>query len=182
MDRAEPVYRHIPARVGRTTRWKRFGAVAVTIAVVLSMSSCALLQTRSGLTLKQAKSQAQKMENRIAGLVPERYVVSSRQEPKGPILPRGRDSLTWNGHTTIALTKNRDLRKILDSIVSGIKRDGNYQVELGEYRDATPKAFIYGPFGAEYIAGPSVDETEYEITSYSPWFQLPEDTWTGGKF
>jgi len=122
------------------------------------------------------------MENRIAAMVPDRYVVSRTQAPKGPILPCGRDSLTWNGHTTVTLTKNRDLKKIMDSIVAAVKRDGRYEIELEKRRDATPMAYIFGPFNSRYTAGPSPDETEYEITSYSPWFQLPEETWTGGDF
>ena len=166
----------------RTRAFRRVATLLVITSIVLSTSACQILQPESGLTLKQAKSQAQQMENAIAGFVPARYVEKRTQAPTGPILPCGRTSLTWSGHTVLKLKPKPDLKKILDSIVAGVKRDYGYEVRLQEYRDATPKAFIDGPFGARYKAGPSVDETEYEITSKSPCFRLPEDTWTGGEF
>ena len=166
----------------RSRAFRRAAALLVVTSIALTTSACELLQPESGLTLTQAKSQAQQMEKAIAGYVPARYVETSAQAPTGPILPCSRRTLTWSGHMTLKLKPKPDFAKILDSIVAGVKRDYGYDVSVVKRRDATPELFIYGRYDARYTAAASVDETAFEITSRSPCFQLPEDTWTGGKF
>jgi hypothetical protein len=157
-------------------------SLGIALLVMVSLSACELLQPESGLTLTQAKSQAQQMEKAIAGYVPARYVETSAQAATGPILACSRRTLTWSGHMTIKLKPKPDFGKILDSVVAGVKRDYGYDVNVVQRRDATPALYIHGRYDARYTAAASVDETAFEITSRSPCFQLPEDTWTGGKF
>ena len=146
------------------------------------MSGCSGHESTSGLSLHEAKKQTQEMENRIAVLVPHEYVESSEQVTHGGLLSCGKNFYTWYGHTYLTLRGDPDFQRIYRSVVAGIKSDPRYELRMGRHHDGTPRAEISGPFGEQYFAAPNAKETQYEIMSYSPCFQLPEGIWLGGNY
>lgn len=153
---------------------RRCVALITGTAVVLGLAACSAHEEGSGLTINEAKRQVQEMENRIASLVPEEYVQSQHHTAARSLASCGNDLYRWWGHTKLALTAEPDFERILRSILAGVKQDPDYDVRMGKRIDGEPRADIWGPLGAFYIADPSVDQSQYEIESSSPCFKLPD--------
>jgi hypothetical protein len=157
-------------------------AVVIGSASALALSSCSTQQLGSGLTINEAKSQAQGMEDRIAALVPNEYVERSDQAASGTLLSCGKNLYQWFGRTHLALKGDPDFEHIVRTILAGLKPDHDYDVRMARSSDGTPRVDVRGLFQAYYIASPSDDETQYEIESSSPCFQLPDGVSPRGEF
>ncbi|HWU57251.1 MAG TPA: hypothetical protein VN045_00930 [Microbacteriaceae bacterium] len=139
-------------------------------------------RTISSLNVEQAKHAAQKMEDTIAGLVPDEYVAKRDQVPKGSLLSCSKDSYQWSGQTDVYLQGSPDVDGILDRIAQHWKGSENYTVIRGKAGDGTPQVRIDGAHNAGYIVGPWKSNSQLLILSFSPCFRLPEDADPGGTF
>ena len=155
----------------------------VIASMALALSACSRQEASSGLNINEAKSQAQEMEDSIAALVPPEYVDSIDQVAHGNLMSCGTKSVQWYGHTYITLKGNPDFERVLRSITAGVKHThSDYDVRMGKRPSGTPRAEISGPFGAFYIAAPSPNESQYQIMSYSPCFELPDGMSLGDTY
>ncbi|HWU57250.1 MAG TPA: hypothetical protein VN045_00925 [Microbacteriaceae bacterium] len=139
-------------------------------------------RTISSLSLEQAKHAAQKMEDTIAGLVPDEYVAKSEQAPKGTLLSCSKDSYQWSGQTDVYLEGSPDVDRILDRIADHWKGDDNYTIKRDTAANNTPRLTLSGAHGAGYIVNPTRDNSHVQILSFSPCFRLPDDVYPGGTF
>ena len=158
---------------------------AVVIAMVgsLALTGCAGPEVNDGLTINEAKSRTQQMESRIAALVPKEYVLGQDQAASGILMPCGNGLYQWLGHTHLKLTSDPDFERILRAILAGVRQDHNYDARMGKRIDGEPRADIGGRSQEFYMAAPVVDDrTDYEISSSSPCFKLPEGMQPGDKY
>jgi hypothetical protein len=140
-------------------------------------------RTISSLSLEQAKHAAQKMEDTIAGLVPDEYVANSEQAPKGTLLSCSKDSYQWSGQTDVYLEGSPDVDRILDRIADHWKGDPDYTIDRKPATDGRPRVTLVGAHGAVYLVGPTnTQDARLQIWSASPCFRLPEDVYPGGTF
>jgi hypothetical protein len=153
------------------------------LAAVLSVGwpGCSSQETISRLSPDEAKNIAQQMENRIPALVPKEYVESHEQRRNGVVMPCGKGAYAWHGHTYLTLKPNVDFERTMRELVTEIRRDPQYQVRMTKL-ESIPIADIRGPFGAQYMAGESLEATKYSISSSSPCFELPDGIPSGGSF
>lgn len=154
------------------------------LAAVLSVGSlgCSSQETISRLSPDEAKNIAQQMEKRIAALVPSEYVESKNQLKTGTVMACGEGGYAWHGHLFLTLKGDPDFERTMRLVLADVRLDSQYRVRMTRLSDGTPIAEIRGPFGAEYIAGEGVDDMQYEVSSSSPCFELPDGIPSGGSF
>jgi hypothetical protein len=164
-------------------RGGRYVALVAATPLALGLFGCSSNEEGSGLNINEAKSRTQQMESRIAALVPKEYVLGQDQAASGILMSCGNGLYQWLGHTHLKLTSDPDFERILRAILAGVRQDHNYDARMGKRIDGEPRADIGGRFQEFYMAAPVVDDrTDYEISSSSPCFTLPEGMQPGDKY
>jgi hypothetical protein len=136
----------------------------------------------SGVSLEEAKAQAQAMESEIAGLVPAGVVVSVDQMPKGTLFSCSETEWTWYGATTVTVVEGTEIEPIVRSIQAhyeGSRFDLRTRQDIADHFEVQ----LMSPETAEnYLVGEGSKPNEIRIDSGSVCFTLPEGIWPGGEF
>jgi hypothetical protein len=122
------------------------------------------------------------MEDTIAGLIPNEYVAKRDQVSKGSLLSCSKDSYQWSGRTFVHLQGSPNVDQILDRIATHWKGDPDYTIDRKPAADGTPSIAFSGAHGSVYLVGPTLNQEQVQIMSFSPCFRLAEDADPGGTF
>ena len=135
------------------------------------------------LTLEEAKKTAMAMELELAAMVPADIVTSIDQHPTGVLLScQGDRVYQWAGQTNVSVSSPPDSGAIVDAIVARYQKIEGYTASRDQRADNQPRAQVLGAYGADYLIGPSGDNTAIGISSFSPCFVLPEGMSSDGSY
>lgn len=135
------------------------------------------------LTLEEAKKTTMAMELELAAMVPADIVTSIDQHPTGVLLScQGDRVYQWAGQTNVVVSSPPDSGAIVDAIVARYLKTEEYTASRDQRIDNQPRAQVLGAYGADYLIGPSGDNTAIGISSFSPCFVLPEGMSSDGSY
>jgi len=161
-----------------------WGSVALIVVLMTAACGSGGNPVDKNLTWQDAKAATQKKELDIAALFPKDQVVKVDQRPKGVLMPcKQEGTYNWQGGTAIILTPSTPHEPLIRMLEAHYKdsrftpitdHDINGDLEVQLYDPKAHEAYIIG----SGFHGPD----SMDITSFSPCFVLPEDTWPGGDF
>jgi hypothetical protein len=164
----------------------RLAIATLVIAVLLASQGCAMEQEAhvlSSLTLEEAKSEAQSIEDEIAALVPAQSVRHAEQLPTGGLLLCNvKSGYQWYGQTLVDLRAGADIEAILSDVVDKWKADESFIVSR---RTNLLKARIVeldGRYDSTYFVNVAKAKDQVMIASYSPCFTLPKGADPSGEY
>lgn len=169
----------------RLTRSVLVGAVSV--ACVLTLSSCGpgaektavnFAQrdpTVSSMTVAEAKSQAQLIEDDVAARVDVDAVVRTQRIDPGTLLGCSRGAYQWSGGSSVSLATDASARDIVGTLAksyAGEAEDQGLVYEKRKGRGDSHDFVLRGDHGASYYVSADQTDSTVEITSFSSCFEL----------
>lgn len=160
----------------------RAGMMSIALLLLLLVTGCSPTTgdatVDEKVTIDEAKTIAQGMEQSLAGLVPAEQVASIGQNPTGALMSCSKEGdYLWSGQTKVMLNSGTayDGAAVTEKIAQEYNGRDSYRTETDLTTDGQPRAHVIGGNGEGYIVARSVDKTFVQILSFSPCFVLPED-------
>jgi hypothetical protein len=164
----------------------RLAIATLVIAVLLASQGCAMEQNAhvlSSLTLEEAKSEAQSIEDEIAALFPAQSVTHANQLPTGGLLSCNvKSGYQWYGQTVVDLRAGADIEAILSDVVDKWKADESFIVSRRTNLSKARIVELDGRYDSTYFVNVAKANDHVMIASYSPCFTLPEGADPGGEY
>jgi len=166
---------------------------SVVLIVVLMTAACGSggNSVDKNLTWQEAKAATQKKELEIAAVIPHDLVTKIDQLPKGTLMSCGQTQVydedertyKWTGGTDIFLIPGTPQEPLIRAIEEHYK-DSRFTTIVDRRLEGTLRIQLYDEANREaYVIGSGFNGPDsVSITSYSPCFELPEETWSGGTF
>jgi hypothetical protein len=160
----------------------RAGTTSIAFLLLLLVTGCSPMTgdatVDKEVTIDEAKTIAQGMEQSLAGLVPAEQVASIDQNPTGALMSCSKEGdYLWSGQTKVVLNPGAayDGAAVTEKIAEQYNGRDSYMTETDLTLDGQPSAHVIGSNGEGYLVALSVDKKFVEILSFSPCFVLPED-------
>jgi hypothetical protein len=167
-------------------KYRRFAIAPLIIAVLIGTQGCAIEQNAhvlSSLTLEEAKSEAQSIEDEIAALFPAHSVTHANQFSTGRLLSCNvKSGYQWYGQTVVDLRAGADIEAILSDVVDKWKADESFIVSKRTNFSKARIVELDGRYDSTYFVNVAKANDRVMIASYSPCFTLPKGADPGGEY